>query len=288
MRRNTLNSYLAMSLGVVVLTTSFSAVAASRNATIQKSVEATQTTVQEMQGDVTSLSRTTADIAARMDSTEQQLRMLVTLSEDNQRSIAQLQASINELTRILYQSQGLSVPSGITVVAPTLQGNPATASPSERPVEGTTGNPPVEAPVVHTPTAPPVVELSVDQDQHYRTAQGYYSKREYSAALLQFEEHTTKFPESPHVANATYWRAHCYFMMEDYPQAVQGYEQLRTQYSASEKVPFSIYNEAVAYTRLGETDKAKALLQQLIREYPDDAATDQARKGLRQLQGLTQ
>ena len=146
------------------------------------------------------------------------------------------------------------------------------------------------APVVPPGQAvtPPAAGVTMNTDQHYRAAQDYYAKAEYSSALRQFDEHLTKFPRSPHIANATYWRAHCYFKMEDYPNAVKGYEQLRTQFASSEKVPFSIYNEAVAYTRLEQPDKAKALFQQLIREYPDDAATDSARKGLRQLQGLSQ
>lgn len=260
--------------------------AARGTAALQGSVDETNRNVQSMQQDLKSVSSSTADIAARMNATEQQLRVLTTLAEDNQHSIAQLQSSIDDMMRVLYQQRGLTPPTGPSVsttpgLAPTVPGTvpPATGFNPSQPVP----TPQISTTQTSVPLNP---AASLGADQHYMAAIASYDKGEYSAALKQFDEHVVKFPTSPHLASAVYRKAHCYFKMEDYPQAIKGYNQLRLNHASSEKVPFSIYNEAVAYTRLGQPDKAKTLFQQLIREYPDDATAESARNGLRQLQGL--
>lgn len=265
---------------------------------IQATVEQTHRTVQTMEQELTNVSHSTADIAVRMDASEQQMRTLITLSEDNRQSIAQLQASMDDLMRVLYQREGLTPPSNNIVVTPPLLGQPLTGNTTTTSTPGGIGTQPLSGETVGTPapnntilTTPPIPvgeDPTINIDQHYKVAQEYYRKDEYSLALQQFTEHITLYPQSPHLANATYWRAHCYFKMEDYPQAVKEYEQLRTQFPSSTKISFALYNEAAAYIQLGQTEKAKALLQQLIREYPDDANAEPARKGLRQLQGLSQ
>ena len=280
-----------MSVLLLMLSTSVTAVA-GRSSSLQKTVDETQRTVQSMEENLTrsvnSLSQSTADIAARIDATEQQMRELLTLSEDNQRSIAQLQAAVDELLRVAYQSQGLTPPGGATVIPPMITDPGQPPGTMISPPPGITVTPPITTGQPPITTAPPVAVVATNMNQHYRAAQDYFTKGEYSSALKQFDEHILKFPTSPHLANATYWRAHCYFKMEDYPNAVKGFEQLRTQFASSDKVPTATFNEAVAYSRLGQPDKAKALFQQLIFEYPDDATTEQARKVLRQLQGLGQ
>ena len=285
----TIKTYSYMSIAAIALMLAGHATtahAARGTAEIQATVDDTNRNVKSMQQDLQSVTSSTADVAARMNATEQQLRLLTTLAEDNRHSIAQLQSSIDNLMRVLYQQRGLTPPNGASVSTTPGEMQPTPES-IQSPANGITPQP-VPTPQITTtqPTVSVNPTATLGVDQHYQAAQESYKKGEYSAALMQFDEHVSKFPTSPHLANAIYWKAHCYFKMEDYPQAVKGYEQLRLNHVSSEKVPFSIYNEAVAYTRLGQTDKAKNLFQQLIREYPEDAATDQARSGLRQLQGL--
>jgi tol-pal system protein YbgF len=279
-------TYLGMGTTILLLSGCVTAGAGSSVA-VQTTVEQTNRSVQNIEKDVAMLTRTTADISARLNATEQKLLTIQTLTEDNQAGIAQLQTSVDTLTRFLYQQGNMTPPTGPMVTPPpgvsVNPGDPLITPP----VTGT--NPGVPGPSVSTTPAPGVTpDMSVGIDQHYRVAQDFYSKGEFAAALKQFDAHTIQYPNSTHMANAIYWRAHCYFKMEDFPNAVKGYEELRTNHPTSEKVPFSIYNEAVAYSRLQQPEKAKGLFQQLIREYPNDAATERARAGLRQLQGIAQ
>jgi tol-pal system protein YbgF len=286
-------SYLGLCTTILLLSGCVTAGAGS-NVAVQTTVEKTNRSVQTIEKDVATLTRTTADISARLNATEQKLLAIQTLTEDNQHGIAQLQTSLDTLTRFIYQQGNMTPPTGPVVTPPTaaivnpgdsLVSMPPTGINPPPPTTGTLSPGPS---VSTTPPTGVTPDMSVDIDQHYRVAQDYYSKGDFGNALKEFYAHTIQYPNSIHFANAIYWRAHCYFKMENFHNAVKGYEKLRTNHPTSEKVPFSIYNEAVAYSRLQQPEKAKALFQQLIREYPNDATTERARAGLRQLQGIAQ
>ena len=278
-------SVLALSTALLLsVCTTAGAAGSSSKAMAQDTLRTVQNMEQTLTESITSLTHSNADIAARMNATEQQMRTLVTLSEDNQRSIAQLQDSIDQLMRVLYQQQGRTPPrDGFDVLPPTPDEPVLPRQPTDPLQDPLISDPPVVAPVL--PTVP---NTKMNMDQHYRKAQEHLGQEEFSIALKLLDVHIARFPNSPHLSNATYWRAQCYFKLGDYLQAIKGYEQQRLQFPASEKVTASLYMEAVSYTHLGNQEKAKALLQQLIREYPDDANAEKARDGLRQLQGLGQ
>ena len=95
-----------------------------------------------------------------------------------------------------------------------------------------------------------------------------------------------RFPDSPRIDNAQYWKAHCGFKMADYEFAITEFEVLRNRYPRSAKVPIAMHNQAVAYSRLGQNARAEELFQKLIQDFPDDVATEGAREKLKQLQEL--
>lgn len=288
--------YMAAALSVTMLTSGCATAggvtgggsSGNVNNTVYQTHRMVQNIEQNLTGSVSTLTRTTAEIAARIDANEQETRRLVSLAQENQRKLDTLQATLDDLVVTMYRELNLSPPVRTTVPSQPSGGNTPTiqVDPPVTPQPESTTVSPTVTPTIETPTA--AESPAADASQHYRSAQEAYSSGDFNAALQQFDEHLTTFPNSPHVANATYWKAHCYFKMGDYTQAVQGFSDLRSKYPSSEKVPIAMHNEAVAYSRLGNNDRAKSLFQQLIREYPDDVATEGARDKLRQLQGLSQ
>ncbi len=263
--------------------------------TVYETHRMVQNLEQNLSGSVSNLTQTTAAIAARLDSSDQEIRRLVSMAEENQRKLDGLQFTLDQLTTTLYQQLNLSPPPTRPNIPAQPQGNTGTIP--RQP--GVDVLPPAPQPQITPPvTSPPDIlppggaeetsSVGSDPEAHYLQAQQYYTNEEYTLALKQFEDHIANMPRSPYVANATYWRAQCYLRMGDYPEAIKGFETFRSQFGSSGKIPLAIHNEAVSYSRLGQTERAKALFQQLIREYPDDVATEGARKNLRQLQGLSQ
>ena len=282
----------------VVFATSGCASAGPSNDQLRSTVFATHRIVQDLNenltGSVSRLSGTTAELAARIDSSDQQTRELMSVAQENQFKLEQLQRSLDTLTATLYRHLNLSPPEPAILPQPT---RPIGSSPSVT----TPGDIIVEPPPTTQPTAPSISTAppsdglvtptdpetqSIDADVHYREAQQLYANEDYQVALAKFAEHLSLFPDSAHAVNAAYWRAHCYFKMGDYPEAITGFEALRQNSPDSGKVPIAMHNQAVAYSRLGQNERAIELFQRLIREHPDDVATQSAREKLRQLQNI--
>lgn len=254
----------------------------------KNTIYATHRIVQELErtlnGSVSRLNETAADLVARVEASERHARALMSIAEENQRKLDTLQRSLTELTVTLYRHLDLSPP--VPAVA-------SAASPRGRSVDVQTGGITFERPTAgqglnSTEFRNPEASVldAPNPDAHYRGAQQLYANEEYALSLERFVEHLTLFPNSKHTSNAQYWKAHCYFKMGEYESANAEFEILRNLHPDSGKVPIAMHNQAVAFSRLGQNARAEALFLKLIEEYPDDVATEGARAKLRQLRTL--
>jgi tol-pal system protein YbgF len=279
------------------LLTSGCATAGGSTSQLESAVYQTHRIVQDLDrnlsGSVTRLSETTAELLARIQSTENETRRLLSVAEENQRRLDSIQQNLEQLTKVLYRQFNLSPPT-------TNQFRTSPTAPFDTPAPSDSGNIRVRPPVTDPTTSnqPPEIQapapnfpqqpVGPSQDEHFQQAQDYYKADDFAAALQQYQDHITKFPQSAYLEIAQYWVGHCTFKMGNYDQAILKFEQFRTAYPAHNRVPFAMHNQAVAYSRIGQNERAKSLFQRLIREYPDDAASESARNQLRQLEGLSQ
>lgn len=286
------NEFSVLALSFVLLSSGCATAGAPAGGSgqLQNTVYQTHRMVQELSGSVTTLTQTTAEISARMDSSEQEVRRLVSIAEENQRKLEGLQFTLDQLTATLYQQFNLSPP-----VRPNIPPQPG-LNPGVIPDQpGIQVQPPAPQPQITRPTttppeiAPPETTLAPsDPTEHFRGALTLYGDDHFAPALAQFEAHITDFPRSPYVGDAVYWRAQCYLKIGNYAESIKGFDNFRSQYSSSSKISTAMHNEAVAYSHIGQPERAKALFQQVIREYPDSVAAVGAREKLRLLQGLGQ
>lgn len=288
------NLTLAMA---AILATSGCASAGGSSSQLQSTVYATHRLVQDLSENLSTtveqLSGTSAELVARLGSTDQQIRELVSLAQENQYKLEQLQHGLDTLTATLYRHLNLSPPEQAFVPAPRrpLGGD----FPQRRiVVEPPLGQAQPDTGVRTVTTTPPTTLLSpelgrddpVEATAHYRQAQVLYADDNYADALRQFEEHLTMFPGTELSAKAAYWRAQCHLKMGQYTEAISGFENFRGDYPDHDSVPVAMHNQAVSYSRLGQNARAVELFQRLIREHPDAPATENARGMLRQLQSL--
>ena len=269
--------------------------------TMENTVYATHRIVQNLDQNlgttVDQLSKTSADLAARVEATDRETRRLGSMVEENQVRLQGLQQQLTELTDTLYRQMNLTPPraSATTPVTPipddTMARTPDVMMvPEENEAEpiGVRVRPPApspNAPEVTTPQTPITAAEGADADEFYTQARQLYTNEEYSLALEQFSAYLDRYPDTANAANAQYWKAHSYFKLEDFDDAVREFQRLVDRYPASDKVPIALHNQGVAYSRLGQNDAARETFERLVRQYPNDVVAEMARDKLQQLQG---
>ena len=252
-------------------------------------------------GSVTKLNQTAAELSASVDASDQQVRTLQGLIEENQYRVAAVERKLDALTATLYRHFKLTQPGEFVSgagEAPPSEVSAESAEPqivqprSPAPAIGPAPVPsalpppapatglelePVEAAPTPTPTGSP--------DADYQQAQRSFAQQAFATALEQFTAFLQRYPDSEHVPNAHFWRAKSLQGLGSYQEAVDAYENLRVQFSTSTKVPYALHQQAVCHSRLGQTARAIQLLDEVVRDYPMTPAADQAKTDLKKLRG---
>lgn len=231
---------------------------------------------QGLQTSVNRLNTTTADLIARANEGDTQIRQLQTLMEENQNSMEALARELAELKTTLYRRWNLTVSSGAAPMAGTQ--------------ESSVGGVIIEQPAA---VAPPLVTTetrteapsSAESGNLYMEAQRLYASGGYAEALAKYDEFLQRYPSDESSHNAQFWKAACYLNMERFQEAIQEFERLRATYPSSNKIPLAMRSQAVAHSRVGQTEQATRLFQQVIDTYPTSPAADQAKRDLERIRG---
>ncbi|NIA14115.1 MAG: tetratricopeptide repeat protein [Nitrospiraceae bacterium] len=259
-----------------------------------------------LQGSVTNLNKTAAELAARSDSTDQELRVVRGMLEENQMRLAKLQSRLDALTSTLYRERGLSVPVGmgsdtpsevrVDGQSPVVVPDAGRTAPGAIPAPMSSASPlttPAPAPggavleplTASTASAAPVPVSSGSAEADYQAAQRSFSENDFAQALLQFDAFLRLYPTSEYVSNAQFWKARSLQGLERYGEAIAEYDKLRKQYPTCRYMSHAMHQQAVCHARLGQTAQAIRLMQAVIKEYPISAAAEQAKSDLKKLQG---
>lgn len=274
-----------------------------------------------LDGSINKLNQTAAELVARTDASDQQIKSLQSVMEENQVKLAQLEQKLDRLVSKLYGDAGRSVaPSrgnevGVNVQEPVIvtprggASAPMTSAPTSAPLPAPSSAPVPSpepqalesvgavtpaAPAAEaaepaapaaTPAAPAAVASSGSSEADYQKAQKSYANGDYAGALEQFGGFLQQYGDSENASNAAFWKAKSLQSLERYDEAVKDFDTLRSKYPTSPKVPYAMHQQAVCYARLGQTAKAIQLLQDVAKDYPMTPAADQAKTDLKRLQG---
>lgn len=263
----------------------------------------------EMDASVTKLNETTAQLNARVEQGDQEVRALKSVTEENQVRLENIDRSLRELKDFVYRQSGYTpspgaAPVGVPEILPP-PGRTPTAAVVEPPPSSMSAPPvapapvepvnpvvsPVSPPPAPVPTAPavapvePVAAASGDAKEAYQQAQRSYANENYDEALRGFDSFLQRYSDPDLRANAQFWKAKCYLSLDRFSEAITEFQRVRAEYPGSTKVPFAMHNQAVSHSRLGQTDQAIKLLQEVVSTYPATPAADQAKSDLKKLQG---
>ena len=85
------------------------------------------------------------------------------------------------------------------------------------------------------------------------------------AALRAFLRH---YPRHDYADNAQYWLGEAYYAQKDYQHALVEFRATIETYPRGNKVPDALLKVGYCYQALGQADKARAVLEQVVNLYP--------------------
>ncbi|PTQ72255.1 tol-pal system protein YbgF [Pseudomonas sp. GV071] len=118
---------------------------------------------------------------------------------------------------------------------------------------------------------------------YYDAAFDLIKAKDFDKASQAFSAFLRKYPQSQYAGNAQYWLGEVNLTKGDLQGAGQAFAKVSQLYPTHNKVPDSLYKLADVEQRLGHTDKAKGILQQVIAQYPGSSAAQLAQRDLQRL-----
>lgn len=142
---------------------------------------------------------------------------------------------------------------------------------------GTPTPPANPAPVSNEPGDPAKEKL------YYDAAFDLIKAKDFDRASQAFAAFLRKYPSSQYAGNAQYWLGEVNLAKGDLQGAGQAFARVSQTYPSHAKVPDSLYKLADVEQRLGNGDKAKGILQQVVAQFPGSSAAQLAQRDLQRL-----
>lgn len=107
-----------------------------------------------------------------------------------------------------------------------------------------------------------------DASTDYRAAVELVKSGNQTDAITGLRAFLRKFPRHDYADNAQYWLGEAFYAQKDYPHALGEFRNVIETYPRGNKVPDALLKVGYCYHALGQTDKARAVLEQVVNLYP--------------------
>lgn len=194
----------------------------------------------------TQLKNTQMNFVSRLDSLQNQNRMLTGRVEELSNALAKEQRSSRDLFSDLDQRLSKFEPQTVIV-----NGVSVTVEPKEK--------------------------------AEYEAAVEVLKNGEYKKAAAAFKAFSDEWKESPYRPDAMYWRASSLFATEQYKSTIDVQNQLIRTYPKHPRVPDAMVSVGSAQAALGNVKAASNTFNKVIRQYPDSEAAKTAKQSLQSI-----
>lgn len=207
-------------------------------------------------------SQTLVDMLTRLDQLQQEVQELRGELEVQTHKVEQLRQQQRKLyVDIDQRLRRLETGGGGPDVSIAPPEAPAAVPPGAG-VAAAAGRPAASAPSADAAAERAAYEKALDilRDGRYQEAAAAYQK------FLQ------DYPGSRYAANAQYWLAETFYVTRDFDRALQEFSRVIEQYPDAAKVPDAMLKLGYIHYELGKWAEARAMLEDVVKRYPNTTA----------------
>jgi tol-pal system protein YbgF len=124
------------------------------------------------------------------------------------------------------------------------------------------------APRARSAEPPPPAPAVDDAGADYRSAVELVKAGKSDEAITALHAFLQHYPRNDYADNAQYWLGEVYYAQKDYQHALAEFRATIETYPRGNKVPDALLKVGFCYQSLGQADKAKAVLEQVVNLYP--------------------
>ena len=116
----------------------------------------------------------------------------------------------------------------------------------------------------------------LSEQQLYQMAYDSVINSHFERSIAEFDQYLGQHPEGRFVTNAHYWKGQAYLYLERFEEARSAYEIILEQYSDSSKLPDAMYGLGLAYQGMGNIQRARQMLTDIKRRFPNTGVANLA------------
>lgn len=139
---------------------------------------------------------------------------------------------------------------------------------------------PIERPSVGQPGRQP---LGVNEKSAYQAAFDLIRNKRYDDAIAAFSTFVQDYPRGDYTGNAFYWLGEVQLVKANYQEALTAFGSLLDRYPNHRKVPDAKYKLGKVYRELGDKNKARQILQEVVNQHSGTSAAKLAEADLRNI-----
>ena len=125
-------------------------------------------------------------------------------------------------------------------------------------------------------------DRAADAGSEYRAAVDLLKTGHHVEAIAALRAFIQHHPNHDYADNAQYWLGEAFYVQKDYAHALVEFRATLEQYPRGNKVPDALLKMGYCYQALGQAQKARAVLEQVVTLYPKSEPAALAAKRLEQ------
>lgn len=214
-----------------------------------------------------------ARLAGDVKAMDAQQAFLVAEIKSLGEQIAKLKASLSDAEGEMRSLRATPVPPE-SRPAPAVVPSPAAPAAPE-PVPAPAPRPASPSAAAPAPAAPP--SRNAEADRMFAAALAKLRAGDDGQAALEFTEFVAQFPSHPQAAAAQNHIGDAYYRQRDYRQAMGEFQKTVDGYTQAAQVSEALLKIGLCQRSLGDSARAKASWEQVVKQFPKSDAARQAR-----------
>jgi tol-pal system protein YbgF len=215
------------------------------------------------QGELSTLQRNLADLAADNDRIKADLLAVITRTDETklemQKEVSRLNGTTVEMGQAIQEMQG-------KIARLEEKGEAGTSPPT---------------PAAKPPKAS-LEEISAPEEM-YDYALGLIKSGNTKKGREVLNAFAAKYPDHRLMQNVYYWKGETFYAEKDYESAILSFQDVVDKFAGGEKAPDAMFKQGLSFQALNDNRNARILYELLLSKYPKSPAAERARQRLAEL-----